>query len=406
MSVEAMKNFAIAPEMAGDVAPLKQFASEFAMLLASARTVPDSARMRALAGGALDWAALFDLAAWHGVRPLVYRSLRAVCWDRIPATVREQWQEAHQLLMGKSLFFAGELLRVTDAFASAGARVAVLKGAVIAQMAYGDFALREYSDIDLLVAEADVPRAIEMIERLGYSRFWKHDSLRTVDFLRHMGEYKLTSDFGAEIDLHWRLAHRSVALSPEISDFVSGFHPVALAGGSVLTLSPQDLPLYLASQGGADQWGDLRRICDLAEFLRRYPELDWRRHLETARRLGGLRTMLTGLVLAGDLLGAELSAQVLGEIRSDRAVAQLAGQAIRKLKLRKEPGETISRYVFQWRAKAGSAGKLSLIGKILTNRTALDGSWIMLPKPLWWFYPVLRPLRFATRLFRGSSKET
>ena len=382
------------------------FTPEFAMLLASARCGPDATRMCALAEGGLDWQAYFEIATWHGVRPLVYRSLRDVCWDRLPASAREQWQQTHQLLMGKSLFMAGELLRITSAFASAGARVAVMKGAVIAQMAYGDFGLREFNDFDLLVAEADVRCAIGLIEKLGYAGHWQIDNSRMLRFLRHMGEYKLTSRvLGTEIDLHWRVAHRSVALSPGTSDFQHEFQPVSIAGSSVLSFAPEDLPLYLASQGGGDQWCDLRRICDLAEFLRNYPEVDWRPHLETASRLRGLRSMLTGLVLARDLLGAQLPDTAIDEIRNDEAVSRLAEHALRNLQSKREAGDTVSRYSFQLRAKKGIAGKVSLAWKILTDRTELDGSWIMLPRPLWWIYPLLRPVRMCVRTLRVSSRE-
>lgn len=374
------------------------FTPEFAMLLASARRRPDTARMCALADGSLDWQAFFEIATWHGVRPLVYRCLRDACWDRLPAPAREQWEQTHQLLTGKSLFMAGELLRITAAFASAGARVAVMKGAVIAQMAYGDFGLREFNDFDLLVAEADAPRAIDLIEKLGYAGHWQIEVSRMLRFLRHMGEYKLTSKvFGTEIDLHWRVAHRSVALSPGISDFPHGLQAVSIAGSEVLSLAPEDLPLYLASQGAGDQWCDLRRICDLAEFLRSYPEVDWRPHVEAASRLRGLRSLLTGLVLARELLGAQIPDVVIAEIRKDEAVSRLAQRAVRNLQSKREAGETISRYSFQVRAKKGIAGKLSLVWKTLTDRTELDGSWIMLPRPLWWLYPLLRPVRMCAR---------
>lgn len=395
------------PAAASEEASPTAFASnrmipEFAMLLASARTAPDAVRMNALIDSELHWQSFFDLASHHGVRPLVYRSLRAVCWNRLPAPAREKWQQTHQMLMGKSLFLAGELLRIANAFASAGIRLAVLKGAVIAQMAYGDFSLREFGDIDLLVAEADVSRAIELIEKGGYVRLWKLDNSRMLRFLCHMGEYKLTNDIsGTEIDLHWRVAHRSVALSPQITDFPHGFRPVSIAGSSVLSFAPQDLPLYLSSQGGGDQWGDLRRICDLAEFTRCYPEVNWQPHLDTARRLGGLRSMLTGLVLACDLLGADMPEAALPEIRTDPEVHRLAGRALQQLQANISAGETTSRYAFQLRAKQGLPGKLSLAWKILGDRTALDGSWIMLPRPLWWAYPILRPLRVTARILRA-----
>lgn len=376
---------------------------EFDLLLAAARTAPDVPRIEGLAEAGIDWRALLDLATTHGVRLLVYKSLREACWRRIPAGLQTAWTEAHQLLTGKNLFLTGELLRVTAEFQKSGISVAAMKGAVIAEMVYGDFTLREFSDIDLLVREADFTAAVELIARLGYEPFWKHDSGKILRFLRHLGEYKLTSDaLGTEIDLHWRLAHKTVALSPKISDFPAGFQPLAIAGSTVLTFAPQDVPLYLASQGGGDQWGDLRRICDLAEFLRRYTEIDWEPHLRTARRLGGLRSMLTGLALAHELLDAPLPESIAARIRADATVSQLAERTIQNLRSSRNAGDAISRYGFQIAAKAGWGRKIALACSIVTDRSMEDGSWLMLPRPLWWLYPVLRPLRMGSKLLRRA----
>jgi hypothetical protein len=382
---------------------LVDFSHEFDLLLAAARTTPDHARIDALADAGIDWRALLDLAASHSVRPLVYRGLRETCWRRMPAAVQAAWDEAHQLLTGRNLFLTGELLRVMAEFLKAGISVAAVKGPVISQMAYGDFSLREFHDLDLMVHEADFCCTVELITQLGYKPLWKLDSRSVLRFLRHMGEYKLTSDFpGVDIDLHWKPAHDSVALSPALSDFLSGFQPIFLAGSGVPTFATQDIPLYLASQGGGDQWGDLRRICDLAEFLRRFPDVDWEPHFQTARRLGGLRSMLTGLVLARDLLGAPLPASAAGRIQADATAVHLAKRVTRNLSRQLQPGEGLTRYVFQLHAKQAMRGKIGLMSHIFMDRTTEDGSWMMLPRPLWWIYGVLRPLRMAGKLLSRS----
>lgn len=383
--------------------PTPRFDREFDLLLATARTVSDGSRIHAIVKDGVDWRAFLTLAGNHGVRPLVYKSLRETCWPIIPGDVQAEWDEAHHLLAGRNLFLAGELLRICAEFERTGIPVAAMKGAVIAQMAYGDFTLREFNDLDLLVGEPDFSRAVALISGLGYQASWKLDNRKVFRFLHNLGEYKLSSDvFGIDIDLHWRLAHTTVALSPEVRNLPSGFQPLALAGASVPTFAPQDLPLYLAAQGGADQWSDLRRICDLAEFLRRYPEIDWQPHLLTARTLGGLRSMLVGLVLAHDLLGAPLPCPAAGLINSDPAIARLAATAERNLQLERSPGEPISRYLFQLLAKQGVRNKISLAMGILTDRTSEDGDWLMLPRPLWWLYPVLRPLRMSLKLLRRA----
>lgn len=374
---------------------------EFELLIAAARTVPDVSRINAMVESGVDWFTLLELAQNHSVRPLVYKSLRTTCWPLIPGDVQTAWEEAYRLFTGRNLFLTGELLRITAEFERAGIPVAAMKGAVIAQMAYGDFTLREFNDLDLLVKGADFSRAVALISGIGYQPSWRLDSRKVFHFLRSLGEYKLSSDtFGIDIDLHWRLAHTTVALSPTIRDFPTGFQPLALAGSSVPTFAPQDLPLYLAAQGGADQWSDLRRICDLAEFLRRYPETDWEPHFQVAHRLGGLRSMLAGLVLARDLLGTPLPGSAGGLANSDPVVAQLAATAERNLRLGKDPGEPVSRYRFQLHAKKGGCKKMILACGILSDRTSEDGDWLMLPRPLWWLYAILRPLRMSRKLLR------
>ena len=374
---------------------------EFELLLCCARTVPDAARIEALTDATIDWRALLDLSREHNVRPPVWQALHSTCWDRVPENIRVECDEAYRSFTGRNLLLTSELLRVTAAFDEAGLRVAVMKGAAIAQMAYGDFALREFGDFDLLIRPDDFFRATELLQQLGYNPEWKCGDSTAFHFLRYVGEYKLTRDvMRTDVDLHWRVVTKATALAPSLSDFPSGFKPVSLAGSTVLSFAPQDLPLYLAAQGGWDQWSDLRRICDLAEFLRRYPEIDLEPTLALAQRLGGLRSMLVGLFLASKLLGADLPEPVVRRIHADAAIAELAETATHNLLRNVHAGEPVSRYVFQLKAKQGLWGKIALAYSILFERTAEDANWIMLPRPLWWLYFLLRPLRIGLRMLR------
>jgi hypothetical protein len=376
---------------------------EFTLLLSSARTVPDAAQIKALADAGIDWRAFLHLATWHRVRPLVYRTLRAHCWESIPTNIQAEWEKTHLAHTSGNLILAGELLRVIAQFESAQIPVAAMKGAVIAVMAYGDLTLREYEDIDLLIEETNFFRSVELLEQLGYQPFWKYDKRKVLPFLCHVGEYALfNSALRTGIDLHWRVSTKATALSPHVSDFPSGFQPFPLAEKNVRTFAPQDLPLYLAAQGGWDRWCDLRRLCDLAEFLRRFPKIDWEKPMEIARRRGGLRSMLTGLALASNLLGAEIPEPAVHHIHADALVTRLAEQATQDLQKDSDSGEAMRRYVFQLKAREGWRGKIALAYSILMDRTAQDGTWIMLPRPLWWLYGALRPLRMS-RKFLGRA---
>jgi hypothetical protein len=376
---------------------------EFDLLLCCARTVPDAVRIEVLIRQKIDWNNFLELAKHHNVRLLVYKSLRSVCWEQMPADAQTAWQKLFQSLVGRNLFVAGELLRIANEFHASDIQLAGMKGAVIAQVAYGDFTLREYNDLDLLVAEADFLHAVALLDTLGYKPFLPYDTRKMFPFLRDVGEYRLThSVFKIEVDLHWRVATKATALSPRVTDFPAGFHPVPIADSAIDSFSPQDLPLYLAAQGGWDQWCDLRRICDVAEFIRRYPVITWEQNLDVAARLGGERAMLTGLDLASRLLGAELPATVSLRIKNDQVVAQLVGRAIHILQTEGDASSAVSRYSYQLKARRGVRGKIALAFSILVDRTAEDASWIMLPRPFWWLYGVLRPLRIAAKLLHWN----
>lgn len=380
-----------------------KYPPEFELLLCCARTAPDLPRITALVDAGIDWHLFFSLVSAHGLRPLVYKALRPLCWNLLPSDIQSEWRTVCEFISGRALFATGELLRIAQAASAAQIPIAALKGLVFGQMLYGDVTLREFSDLDLLVHDADFFRAVELLERLGYDLFWNQGSRHVKQFQRYVGECKLRNrDLETEIDLHWRVATKATALAPALSDFPAGFQPVSIAGSTALSFAPGDLPLYLAAQGGWDQWCELRRICDLSEFLRRYPQLDWQPSLAAARRLGGLRSMLIGLVLASRLFDAPLPEPALPLIQRDPAVAGLADDAVLKLLLNHNPSDAISRYRFQLKAKQGLAGKLSLLWSIFAERTAEDAAWLMLPRPLWWLYPILRPLRIASKIFNRA----
>jgi hypothetical protein len=377
-------------------------AAEFDLLLSLARTVPDAERANAIVDAGVDWRACLDLATRHRVRPLVYKSLSNVCWDRVPAEVQSDWEQAYHSISGRNRFATGELIWIADAFREAELPLVTLKGPVLAEMAYCDFALREFSDLDLLIRVADFKKAYDLLKRLGYTPVLNVGGDQVLQFLWHQGELTFTSNLQRpEIDLHWRAATTHTALSIEADYFWSRFQPVQLAGETVLSFAPQDLPLYLASQGGQDQWSDLRRLCDLTEFLRRRPDFDWEQLMEAGRRLHGSRVLLLGLQLASDLLGAEIPHHVRQGMLQDAALPRLAARAVKKLEGPDLPG-IVSLFVFQFEAKERWQEKVALVIGRLTDRTAGDGKWIILPKPLWGLYWLLRPLRMLGKLLRKS----
>ena len=107
----------------------------------------------------VDWDALAELAALHGVVGLVRRNLIAL--DARAAVPRQRWQQMQNA--ANQIAFDGVLqLRETDRMATVlngvGIEPIVLKGHALAALLYGDPLLRPSADIDLLVARSDLAR--------------------------------------------------------------------------------------------------------------------------------------------------------------------------------------------------------------------------------------------------------
>ena len=86
--------------MATDAAPLPviddRYDRAFELLLLCSRTriaARDDTRLRTLDPGEVDWARLVALAAIHGTRPLVYRTLSTTCSHLVPSAVLEELRD-------------------------------------------------------------------------------------------------------------------------------------------------------------------------------------------------------------------------------------------------------------------------------------------------------------------------
>jgi hypothetical protein len=299
------------------------FSREALLLLLCARTAiadQDAAKIRALVEQDLDWASVIRQARLHGVNPLLYHSLNSICPELVPKECMQQIQERFATNALWTLRRSGELIRLVAACDAEGILAIPIKGPVLAVQAYGDVALREFVDLDLLVHPRDLERAAAVLRAHGYTQR-SNLSGDEIVFARQDG-YDMVELHGCLV-AHWRL-RRSFAL--DVDALRPRLVPVALVGNRcILTLSPEDLLLALCVHGCSHHWSRLSWIADVAELLRGQGDLDWTALLARAHELGSERMLLLGLRLAHDLLGAELPAPVRARVLTS-PVQRLADQ--------------------------------------------------------------------------------
>jgi hypothetical protein len=252
---------------------------------------------------ALDWDRVFKLATHHRVLPAVHKALHSR--DDAPASIRGAVDSRLSGHSRRVLRFSAVLAGILRQFEHHGIEVLPHKGPVLAQQLYGDTAMRDFGDLDLLVRAADVRRARTALQELGYTSNLTLPARQEQEYLRTGYEYVFGS--GAEpnlIELQWHIVPRFYSIAFSIDILFQRSVKSEFEGMSVRTLSDEDLMLALCVHAAKHEWSQLGMVRDIAT-LGRF-ELDWQWIMSEAGRLGIQHIIAVSLELARTLLELEL----------------------------------------------------------------------------------------------------
>ena len=280
-------------------------------------------RIQEAAQQGMNWPLLLDLARYHGVGPLLYRTISTVCPNLVPKDSLDALRQVTQAGTLLNRVLAGELVQLCRAFDESGVPVVPFKGATLAAMAYKDLSLRDFDDLDFIVPQHRVADVKRVLWSLGYrprDRSQDEPDAAHADEPYHVFVKKSSV---LRVDLQWVMAHDQFAFHldrPEIWDHLI---PVSINGHQVRGLAPEDLLLILCVHGSKHAWERLKWVADVAELLRAQ-ELNWKRVFSTATKWKCRRMLLLGLKLANRLMQIPLPSDVLYEISADHDVTVLA----------------------------------------------------------------------------------
>jgi hypothetical protein len=315
---------------------------EFQTLLACARMRLDpgvAASIGAAVRTRFNHQRFLSLTLEHAVAPLVYRSLKATCWDELPAPFRSELAGYAAANAGRSRFLTAELLGVLRAFEGAGIRAVPFKGPALAASAYGDVALREYTDLDIIVRQGDLAAAGRILEERAYRPRETGDYVRSPEFLRNECQlhYWGLRD-STLVELHWRLAQRYFDFPFPLESRWDGLAETEIEGRRLLAFQPEDQLLFLCVHGARHLWSSLNWVCDVAEQIRAFANLDWQFTFYQAAQTGNERTLILGLALAQRLLGARTPGWARSRVESCAGFDAVIAGIVERLETLAEPG--------------------------------------------------------------------
>ncbi len=355
--------------------------------------------IRNILAGPLDWDYLLWEAEENSITPLLERHLSAVAPGAAPPAALEQLKKTCRANTVRCLYLTAELINILRLFHAQNIPVIPYKGPVLAAQAYGDVALREFEDLDIILRQSDVPKAHEIIVSLGYKP--KFDWILSPGAAASLvpGEYNYRDEARrAMVELHTEITLRHFPTKPDLDAFIRNLAPVNLSDRDVLTFTAEDLLPMLCIHGSKDFWERLSWTADVNELVQSHPLLDWDRVLNFARPLQAERMLNLGLALAVSVLGLSLPAEIIARVLSDRVAGEVAAEVRERLMGR--PFRTLDaagRFHFRRRMLVEKLPGWRYAVRLAVVPSEDDWQMVRLPGALAPLYIALRPLRLLQK---------
>jgi hypothetical protein len=266
---------------------------------------------------------LAPLLHWHLDRAGVMAPPRAIAKLAVTRRAHAKRNQA----------IADQLAEILAACTEQNITVLVLKGALLAPMAYPEAALRPMNDIDLLFHPEDLLRVGRLLESLGYHGKYK-DPAQGPGIGKHLTTYRRSGQEGVTpnpylsanadrmIEPHGSLEESWFGLKVDITPGVwPRAVPISLHGQPAYRLSTDDLVLHLAVHAtfhvimGASVFVQLY---DIGRVIDSWPaELDWSQLLNLTRQAGAQPFVYAALYWTKSLYQTAIPEELLTALKTE-----------------------------------------------------------------------------------------
>ena len=280
-----------------------------------------------------DWACIVDAARRQRVSALLFWRLGesnsgTEAGADPPQEVMDELRQDLYAAATQVMLAERQLATVLGGLSEAGVPALVVKGAATATF-YADPALRSYSDLDIMVPEAQLGMAEHALHDLGYGCF--ASKAWWLDHFHHLPPM-VSESGGLLVELHWGLDYQSDKGRLPADDLWARAVPWNVQGQPALQLDAVDAVLHLCRHAVVQHrvYGAFRSLCDLAQITESWSREEWMLLGRRALDYDLARSVYLMLVLAGQALNLAVPAEVISTLRPPGTLPE-PGELMRRL---------------------------------------------------------------------------
>ena len=341
-----------------------------------------------------DWAGAARRASAHGLLPWLARALTssvgsdAACAPLIAAAGAES---------ARTLGQVRRLAELCSTLERAGIPALPYKGPPLSLQLYGDVALRQSVDLDVVVPFERYADARAALLALGLPPRGGHTKRQERTLFAWLGHapFGRGADF---VELHWRFADRRFPFALDLPHALARSHTLRVGGRMLPVLAHDDLLAVLAMHGARHLYERLEWLAGVTRLLVSHRG-EASRLAAHAEALRARRTLLVSVHVARHVLGFPLDDDWHGVLATDpecEAVGMAMATELEAHVLRDVPlleGAALQRRYAELLDSRADRARLYVHAAL--DPTARDHEAFALPDALVPLHHVLRPARLA-----------
>ena len=377
--------------------------AENELLLNCVRPGTDSeaaAKIRQLVQGDLDWARLLRNAQHHGLLPLLAYQLARIGPGAVPTAWSDCLSDYCRRTETGGRRAISELSRILRLFDANDIAACTFRGPALAASLYGHTAFREFNALNVMVPRQSLFKAKALLLQDGYRPARTFTPGQELAQVRFQCSYRLDRPSDrVHVWLHTHIDPDSFFASLDLNRLSHRLEAISVDGNEVTTLSSEDLLITLCAYLVQPDPPRLCALSDIAKLVAARRAMDWEDVLHRSRALGVRRRLFAGLLLASDLLGADVPQRVALQVQTDSTARRIAGDLAGRLFLeRTSPSGVRERIRFHVMARERSRDRILFCCRMVFTPTESDWCAVRLPALCCSLYRLVRPARLAGAL--------
>lgn len=252
----------------------------------------------------IDWKRIQKMASYNSIRPLIYEAFKGVNHAETDPGFLTYLGSFVKITAIQHLFQKQELKRLDAFFKQNTIKAIALKGAEWTALLY-PVSFRESADIDYLIAEKDIFRALDLLIKDGYEIIATPEAIKkyqTPELLKALYDFgqievtlskKINPHFSISLDFHWDLLIQAQTLGFKVDElFEDNFSE-----------HEKLLLMIIIHNGKRESWTKIKFILDLVLFVKRYGnEIEWDSFIEKIDKFALKKNLLMGLSMVNIFL--------------------------------------------------------------------------------------------------------